>query len=169
MDITRWSIQKSGWLYCCSQKWRSSIQSAITIPGSDYGWNHEFFITKFRHKLKKVGKTTKPFIYDLNQTPYNYTVEVTNRFKGSGLIDRVTEELWTVVRNTVQEVVTKTISKKKKCNKAKWLSEEVIQISEKRRQMKGKAERKRYIQLNAAFQRIAWEIRMTSLMNNPKN
>ena len=105
--------------------------------------------------MKKVGKTTKPFIYDLNQTPYNYTVEVTNRVKGSGLIDRVTEELWTVVRNTVQEVVTKTISKKKKCNKAKWLSEEVIQISEKRRQMKGKAERKRYIQLNAAFQRIA--------------
>ena len=82
--------------------------------------------------MKKVGKTTGPFRYDLNQIPYDYTVEVTNRFKGLCLIDRVPEELWMVVRDIVQEVVIKTIPKKKKCNKAKWLSEEALQIAEKR-------------------------------------
>ena len=74
--------------------------------------------------MKKVGKTTRPFRYDLNQIPYDYTVEVTNRFKGLDLIDRVPEELWTEICNIVQEVVIKTIPKKKKCKKAKWLSEE---------------------------------------------
>ena len=84
-------------------------------------------------KLKKVGKTTRPFRYDLNQTPYHYTVEVTNRFKGLDLIYRVPEKLWMEVRDTVQEAVIKTIPKKKKCKKAKWLSEEALQITEEKR------------------------------------
>ena len=88
--------------------------------------------------MKKVGKTTRPLRYDLNQIPYDYTVEVRNRFKGLDLIDRVPEELWTEVCNTVQEVVTKTIPKKNNCNKAKWLSEEGLQIAEKRKEAKGK-------------------------------
>ena len=87
--------------------------------------------------------------------PYDYTVEVTNRFKGLDLIDRVPEELWVEVRNTVQEVVTKTSLKKKKCKKAKWLSEEALQIAVKRRKVKGKGEKKRYTHLNAEFQRLA--------------
>ena len=82
--------------------------------------------------MKKVGKTTTPFRYDLNQIPYNYTVEVRNRFKGLDLIDRVPEELWTEILNTEQETVIKTIPKKKKWKKAKWLSEEALQIAEKR-------------------------------------
>ena len=101
----------------------------------------------------KVGKTIRPFRYDLNQMPYNYIVEETNR-KGLDLIDRVPEELWMEVRNTVQEAVIKTNLKKKKCKKAKWLSEEDLQIAE-RRKVKGKGEKKRYIHLNAEFQGIA--------------
>ena len=95
--------------------------------------------------MKKVGKTTRPFRYDLNQIPYDYTVEVTNRSKGLDLIDRVPEELWTEVHDIVQEAVIKTISKKKKCKKAKWLSEEALQIAGKRREAKGKGEKERYI------------------------
>ena len=113
------------------------------------------FIAKFRLKLKKVRKTTKPFRYDLNRMPYNYTVEVTNRFKGLDLIGRVPEELWTEVHDIVQEAVIKTICKKKKCKKANWLSEEALQIAEKRREVKGKGEKERYTHLNAEFQRIA--------------
>ena len=92
----------------------------------------------------KVGKTTRPFRYDLNQIPDNYTVEVRNRFKGLDLIDRVPEELWTEVHDIVQEAGIKTISKKKKCKKAKWLSEEALQIAEKRRELKAKEKRKIY-------------------------
>ena len=102
--------------------------------------------------MEKVGKTTRPFRYDLNQIPYNYTVEVTNRLD---LIGRMPEELWMEVRDTVQEAVTKTIPKKKKCTKEKWLSEKALQIAEKRREVKGKGERERYTHLNAEFQRIA--------------
>ena len=105
--------------------------------------------------MKKVGKTTRPFRYDLNQTPYNYTVVVTNRFKGLDLIDRVPDEIWTEVCDTVQEAVIKTIPKKKKCRKAKWLSEEALQIAKKRKDTKGKGEEERYTQLNAEFQQIA--------------
>ena len=90
-----------------------------TRPGDDCGSDHELLIAKFRLKLKKVEKPTRPFRYDLNQIPYGYTVEVTNRFKGLDLIDRVPEELWTEVHNIVQEAVIKTIPKRKKCNKAK--------------------------------------------------
>ena len=100
----------------CSQRWRSSIQSAKTRPGADCGLD-ELLIAKFKLKMKKVGKNTKPFRYDLNQIPYDYTVEVTNRFKGCYLIDRVLEELWAEVHNNVQEVVTKTFPKKKTCKK----------------------------------------------------
>ena len=105
--------------------------------------------------MKKVGKTTRPFRYDLNQIPYDFTVEVTNRFKGLDLIDRVPEELWMEVHDIVQEAVIKTIPKKKKCNKAKWLSEEALLIPEQRREVKDKGEKERYTHLNAEFQRIA--------------
>ena len=105
--------------------------------------------------MKNVGKTTRPFRYDLNQIPYNYTVEVTNRFKGLDLIDRVPEELWMEVCDIVQEAVIKTIPKKKKCKKAKWLSEETLQITEKRKEVKGKGEKERYTHLNAEFPKIA--------------
>ena len=105
--------------------------------------------------MKKVGKTTRPFRYDLNQIPYDYTVEVRNRFNGLDLIDRVPEKLWTEVHNIVQEAVIKTIPKKKKCKKAKWLPEEALQIAEKRRQVTGKGEKERYTHLNAEFQRPA--------------
>ena len=87
LDITRWSTLKSDWLYSCSQRWRSSIQSAKTRPGADCGSDHELLTAKFRLKLKKVEKTTRPFRYDLNQIPYDYTVEVRNRFKGLDLIE----------------------------------------------------------------------------------
>ena len=93
--------------------------------------------------MKKVGKTTRPLKDDLNQIPYDYTAEVTNRFKGLDLIDRVTDELWMEVPDIVQEAVIKTIPKKKKCKKAKWLSEEGLQIAEKRREAKGKGEKER--------------------------
>ena len=105
--------------------------------------------------MKKVGKTTRPFEYDLNQIPYDYTVEVTNRFKGLDLIDRVPEELRTEVRDIVQEAGIKTISKEKKCKKAKWLFEEPLQIAVKRGEVKSKGEKERYTYLNAEFQRIA--------------
>ena len=108
----------------CSQRWRSSIPSAKTRLGADCGSDHELLIAKFRLKLKKIGKTTRPFRYDLNQIPYDYTVGVRNRFKRLDLIDRVCKELWTEVHDIVQEAVIKTIPKKKKCKKAKWLSEE---------------------------------------------
>ena len=104
--------------------------------------------------MNKVGKTTSPFRCDLNQIPYNYTVELTNRLKGLDLIDRVPEELWTEVCDIAQEAVIKTITKKKKCKKAKWLSEVVSQIAEKR-EAKGKEEKERYTHLNAEFHRIA--------------
>ena len=101
-----------------------------------------------------MGKTTRPFRCDLNQIPYDNTVEVRNRFKGLDLIDRVPDELWTEVYDTVQETGIKTIPKKKKCKKAKWLSDEALQIAVKRREEKGKEEKERYTHLNAKFQRI---------------
>ena len=117
--------------------------------------DHELLIAKFRLKLKKIRKTTRPFRYDINQIPYNHTVEVTSRFKGLDLIDRVPEELWTEVCDIIQEAGIKTIPKKKKCKKAKWLFEEALQIAVKRRETKGKGEKERYTHLNAEFQRIA--------------
>ena len=125
-----------------------------TRPGAECGSDHELLIAKFRLKLKKVGKTTRPFRYDLNQISYDYTVKVTNRFKGLDLMDTVSEELWTEVCNAVQEAVIKTIPKRKKCKKAKWLFKKAIQIAVRRREVKGKGEKERYAPLNAEFQRI---------------
>ena len=118
MDITRWSTPKSDYILCI-QRWRSSIQSEKPRPGADCGSDHELLIAKFRLKLKKVWKITRPFRYDLNQIPY--TVEVRNRFKGLDLIDRVPDELWNEVHGIVQETGIKTIPMEKKCKKAKWL------------------------------------------------
>ena len=126
-----------------------------TRPGADCGSDHELLIAKFRLKLKKVGKTTRQFRYDLNQIPYDYTVEVTNRFKGLDLIDRMPEELWMEVHDIIQEEGIKIIPKKKKCKKTKWLSEEALQIAVKRREEKGKGEKERCTNLKTEFQRIA--------------
>ena len=134
--------------------WKNSVQSAKTRQGADCDSDHELLIAKCRLKLKKVGKTTRPFRYDLNQIPYDYTVEMKNRFKGLDPIDRVPKELRTEVYDIVQEAVIKTTPKKKKCKKAKWLTEEALQIAEKR-EAKGKGEKQRYTHLNAGFQRIA--------------
>ena len=100
-----------------------ALESAKTRLGADCGSDYEHLIVKFRLKLKKVGKTTRPFKYDLNQIPYDYTMKVGNKFKGLDLIDRVPEELWMEVCDIVQETTIKTIPKKTKCKKAKWLFE----------------------------------------------
>ena len=134
---------------------RNFIQTAKTRLGADCGSEHELLISKFRLKLKKVGKNTRPFRYDLNQIPYDYTVEMRNRFKGLDLIDRVPDELWTEIRDIVQETGIKTIPMEKKCKKAKWLCGEALQIAVKRREAKSKGEKERYKHLNAEFQRIA--------------
>ena len=115
----------------CSQRWRNSIQSGKARLVADSGSDHELRIAKFRLKLKKLGITTRPFRYDLNQIPYDYKVEVKNTFKGLDLIDREPDELWAEVRDIVQETGIKTIPMEKKCKKAKWLSEEALQIAVK--------------------------------------
>ena len=111
-------------------------------PGAECGSDHELLIAKYRLKLKKVGKTPRPFRYGLNQIPYDYTVEVRYRFKGLDLIDRVPDELWNEVRDIVQETGIKTIPMEKKCRKAKWLSGEALQIAVKRREVKAEEKRK---------------------------
>ena len=152
----------------CSQRWRSSLQSAKTRLGADCASGHELLITKFRLKLKKVGKTTRPFKYDLTLAPTltltltltlmiiqcNY-VEVRNRFKGLDLIDRVPDELCTEVHDIVRETGIKTIPMEKKCKKVKWLSEKALQIAVKKRVVKSKGKKERYTHLNEEFQRIA--------------
>ena len=130
MDITRWSTPKSDWLYSLQPKMEKLYTVSKTKTESS---DHELLIAKFRLQLKKVGKTTWPFRCDLNQIAYNYTVEVTNRFKELDLIDRVPEELWTEVYDIVQEAVIKTIPKKKKCKEARYLSEEASNSWEKKR------------------------------------
>ena len=126
MDIKNSQHQNQIDYILCSQRWRSSIWSAKTRPGADCGSDHELLIAKFRLKLKKMGKTTRPFRYDLNQIPYDYTVEVRNGFKGLDLIDRVPDELWMEVCDIVQETWSETIPKKKKSKQSKWLSEEAL-------------------------------------------
>ena len=118
--------------------------------------------------MKKVGKTTRPFRYDLNQIPYDYTVEMRNRFKGLDLTDRVPDELWNEVHGIVQETGIKTIPMEKKCKKAKWLSGEALQIAVKRREAKSKREKERYKYLNAEFQRIARRDKKAFLSNQCK-
>ena len=110
---------------------------------ADCGSDHKLLIAKFRLKLKKVGKTTRPSRYDLNQIPYDNTVEVRNRFKGLDLIDRVPDELWTEVRDIVQETGIKTTRMEKKCKKAKWLSREALKVAVKRREVKSKREKEK--------------------------
>ena len=132
-----------------------STQSAKTGPGADCGSDRELLIAKFRLKLKKVGITTRTFRYDLNQIPYEYKVEVRNRFRGLDLIDSVPGELWMEVRDIVQETGIETIPMEKNAKKAKWLSKEDLQIAVKRREVKSKGEKKRYTHLNTEFQRIA--------------
>ena len=135
--------------------------------GADCGSDHELLIAKFRLKLKKVGKTTRPFRYGPNQIPYDYTAEVRNIFKGLDLINRVPDELWTEVPDIVQETRIKTIPKKKKCNKVKWLSGEALQMDVKRRQLKSKGEKENHKHLNAEFQRTARD-KKTFLSNQCK-
>ena len=112
---------------------RDTLQLSKTRPEAVCGSDHQFLIAKFRLKLKKVGKTRRPFRQDLNQILYVYIVEVTNRFKGLDMVDRVPDELWMDVHKIVREVVTKIIPKEKKCQGAKWLSEEDLQIVEERK------------------------------------
>ena len=119
--------------------------------------------------MKKLGNTTRPLRYDLNQIHYDYAVEVTNRFKKLDVIDRVPEELWSEVHDIVQKAVIKTIPKKKKCKKAKWLSEEALQIAEKRREAKGRGEKETYTHLNAEFQRIARRYKKSFLSIQQRN
>ena len=152
MDITTWATPKSDWLYSLQPK-MEKLYTVSNIKTRSWLWLRSW--AKFRLKLRKVGKTTRPFRYDLNQIPYDYTVEVTNRFKGIDLVDRVPKELWMEVCDIVQEAVIKTIPKKKKHKKVKRLSEEALQIVVKRREVKGKGEKGRYTHLNAEFQRIA--------------
>ena len=137
----------------CSQRWRSSIQWAKTRPRADCGWDDVLLIAKYRLKLKKAGKTTRPFRYDLNQIPCDYTEEVTNRFKVSDLTEclrTMDRRLWHCTGDRDQDH-----PQENKCKKAKWLSGEAIQIAEKRRGAKGKGEKGRYPHLNADFQRTA--------------
>ena len=125
--------------------------------GADCGSDYELLIAKFTFKLKKLGKTTRPFRCDLNQITYDYTVEVRNRFKGLDLIDRVPDELWNEAHDTVQEAVTKTIPKKKKSKKGKWLSEEALQIAEKRREVQGGAPQNKVYHCFCRFPSICHE------------
>ena len=139
----------------CSQRWRSSIKLAETRLGADCGSDHKLLIAIFTLKLKKVGKTIWPFWNDLNQIPYDYTVGVTNRFKGLDLIDKSAQRtmdrgLWHCTGGSDQDH-----PKKKKCKKAKWLSEETLQTAEEGREAKGKGEEERHTHLNAEFQRLA--------------
>ena len=132
------------YILCC-WRWKSGKKSAKTRHGADCSSDHQLLIAKFRLKLKTAGRITRPVKYDLNQIPYEYTVEVTNRFKGLDLVNRVPEELWTEVHN-VQETMKKTIPKEKRCKKAKWLSEKALQIAEEGRAVKSKGEKERYTQ-----------------------
>ena len=160
MDITRWPTLKSDY-FLCSQRWRSSLQSAKIRLGANCGSDHELLIAKFRLKLKKGGKTTRPFRYDLNRIPCDYIVEAINWFKRLDLVDRVPEELWTDVHNIVQEVVSKTIPNKNKCQKAKWLSEEVFQQL-KIEKWKAREKGKDISIWMQSFKEEQWEIRKAS-------
>ena len=141
-------------VYFLKMQFKALYNQQKSRSGADCGSNHELLIAEFRLKLKKVGKTTRPFRNDLNQIPYDYTAEVRNRFKGLDLIDRVPDELWTDVRDIVQETGIKTIHKKKKCKKAKWLWGGLTNSCEKKRSEKHRR-KERYKHLNAEFQRIA--------------
>ena len=139
----------------CSQRWRSFIQSTKIRLGADWDSDHELLIAKSRLKLKKVQKTARPFRYDPNQIPYDYMVEVRNRFKGLYLIDRVPEELWMKVHDIVQEARIKIIPKKKKCKKAKMIVWGDLTNSWEKKRSNRKRKKERLTHLNTEFQRIA--------------
>ena len=144
MDITRWSTSKSDWLYSLQPK-MEKLYTVSKNKTRSWLWLRPWTpYCQIQTKLKKVGKTTRPFRFNLNQIPYDYTVEVRNRFKGLDLIDRVPHELWNEVCDIVQEVVIKIIPKKKKRKKGKRLSGEALHIAEKRRDVKDKGEKERY-------------------------
>ena len=140
-------------IFFASKDGESLYTQQKTRAGDDS--EYKLFIDNFRLKLKKVGKTSRPFRHDLNQIPHDYTVKVRNRPKGLDLRDKGPEELWMEVCDIVQEMGIKMIPKKKKCKKAKWLSEEALQIPAKRREAKSKGEKEIYTRLNAEFQRTA--------------
>ena len=145
MDITICQHQNQTDNDLCSQRWRISIQSVKTRPGVDCcGSDHELLVAKFRLKLKKVEKTTRSFRYDLNQIPYD--LEMLTRFTRLDLVDVCLKNYGWMFIFGQEEAVTKTMPKKKKCRKAKWLSEEALQIAEERREEKGKVEKERYTQ-----------------------
>ena len=146
MDITRWSTPKSDWLYSLQPKMEKLYRVNKNKTRSWCGSDHELLITKFRLKLKKVGKTARPFRYDLHQIPSDYAVEVRNRFKGLDLIDRVPDELWNEVRDIVQE--TGSRPSPWKWNAKERLSEEALQITVNRREAKSKGEKEWSINLN---------------------
>ena len=120
MDIIRWTTPNQIDYILCSQRWKSSIQSAKTRPGAAGGSDHKLLIAKFTLKLKKVGKTTRPSRYNISQIPYDYTVEVTKNFKGLDLIDRLPEELWMEILSVVQEVAIENIPKKRNEKWQNW-------------------------------------------------
>ena len=155
MDITRWSTPRSDWWYSLQPK-TEKLGTVSKNKARSWLWLTLWTpIAKFRLKLKKVGKTTRTFRHDLNQIPYNYTVEVTNRFKGLDLLDRVPEELGMEVCDTVQEVVIKTIPKRKKYKKGKMVVWGGLTNSWKRKEAKVKGEKEKYTHPNAEFQWIA--------------
>ena len=123
-----------------------------TTSRVDCGSDHQLFIAKFSLKLKKVGKTTRPAKYDLNLIPHEYSVEVMNGVKWLEQVNSVPEEQWTEIHNTLEEAANNSIPKQKKSSKAKWLSEEALQIAEERREAKSKVEKERYTQLNTDLQ-----------------
>ena len=172
-----YSVVCIGELYTCVQSVNQSTFGKCCISSTVLSVKQvreelEYMIpiaySKFRLKLKKVGKTTRPFRYDLKQISYDYTVEVRNRFKGLDMIDRVSDELWNEVHDIVQQTGNKIIAMEKKCKKAKWLSGEALQIAVKRREAKSKGEKERYKHLNAEFQKIEEEIRKPSSAINAK-
>ena len=142
MAITRWSTPKSDLLYRLQPKMEKVYTVSKTRLGTDCGSDHDLLIAKLRFKLKKVGKTTTPFRDDVNPIPYDYTVEVRNRFKGLDLTDRVPDELWMEVRDIVQETGIKALPMENKCQKTKVLLGEALQIILKRREAKSKGEKK---------------------------
>ena len=157
MDITRRSILKSDWYSLCSQRWRSSIQPAKLRPGANCHSDHKILIAKFRRKMNKLGKITRPFGYNLNQIPYNYIVEVINRFKGLDLIECLRNYglCYEPVHNTVLEKVIKTIPKKKKSKRQDGCLRRPYEQLRKEEKWKTKGNMERYTHLNAGFQTIA--------------
>ena len=149
MDITSLLIPKSDGLYSLQPKMETLYTGSKNRTRSWLWLRSWTLYCQIQNEIEEISKTSRPFRYDLNQIHYNYTVKVTNRFKGLDLIDRVPEEIWTEVCDIVQEAVIKTIPKKKKCKKAKWLFEKALQKAEKRREAKSKGEKARYTHLNA--------------------